>query len=92
MIAPALNSPIHLDITLEDNAMVADIKKAIKMLRGISSVRIARPKATKCKTKYTEQEFYAKLDKSIESAKHGPLYTMASDESAEEFINRILAM
>ena len=31
--------PLHLDIILEDNAMVADIKKAIKMIKGIASVR-----------------------------------------------------
>ena len=31
--------PLHLDITLEDNAMVADIKKAIKMIKGIAIVR-----------------------------------------------------
>ena len=27
-------------ITLEDNALVADIKKALKMIRGIASVRV----------------------------------------------------
>ena len=32
--------PLHLDITLEDNAVVADIKKAIKMIKGIADVRI----------------------------------------------------
>lgn len=29
-------------ITLEDNALVADIKKALKMIRGIASVRVAK--------------------------------------------------
>ena len=28
-------------VTLEDNAMVAEIRKALKLIRGISSVRIA---------------------------------------------------
>ena len=28
-------------ITLEDNAMVADIKKALKLMRGVASVRVA---------------------------------------------------
>ena len=28
-------------ITLEDNALVADIKRALKMIRGIASVRVA---------------------------------------------------
>ena len=28
-------------ITLEDNALVADIKRALKLIRGIASVRVA---------------------------------------------------
>jgi hypothetical protein len=28
-------------ITLEDNALVADIKRALKMIRGVASVRVA---------------------------------------------------
>lgn len=31
---------LHLDINLEDNAVVADIKKAIKMIKGITAVRV----------------------------------------------------
>jgi copper chaperone CopZ len=37
---PVKPMPLHLDITLEDNAMVADIKKAIQMIKGIASVKI----------------------------------------------------
>ena len=33
----AKHTPLHLDITLEDNAMIADIKQAIKMIKGITS-------------------------------------------------------
>ena len=29
-------------ITLEDNALVADIKRALKMIRGVASVRVAK--------------------------------------------------
>ncbi len=32
---------LHLDINLEDNAVVADIKKAIKMIKGIAAVRVS---------------------------------------------------
>ena len=28
-------------ITLEDNALIADIKKALKLIRGVASVRMA---------------------------------------------------
>ena len=34
------NSP-QMIITLEDNALIADIKKALKLIRGIASVRVA---------------------------------------------------
>lgn len=34
-------TPAQMIITLEDNAMVADIKRALKMIRGIASVRSA---------------------------------------------------
>jgi len=32
---------LHLDINLEDNAIISDIKKAIKMIKGIAAVRIS---------------------------------------------------
>ena len=34
-------SPTQMIITLEDNALVADIKRALKLIRGIASVRTA---------------------------------------------------
>ncbi len=38
--APAKNMPLHLDITLDENAIITDIKKAIQMIKGIVSVKI----------------------------------------------------
>ena len=38
---------MHLDVTLENDAMVADIKRAIKLIRGIASVRQVRSQSTK---------------------------------------------
>ena len=37
-------TPPHIEITLEENAVVSDIKKALKMIRGIASVRTATAK------------------------------------------------
>ena len=34
-------SATQMIVTLEDNAMVAEIKKALKLIRGIASVRVA---------------------------------------------------
>ncbi len=42
MASATLNSkPVQMIVTLEDNALIADIKKALKLLRGVASVRMA---------------------------------------------------
>ncbi|MBR1941302.1 MAG: hypothetical protein IJ845_08235 [Bacteroidaceae bacterium] len=35
------SKPAQMIITLEDNALIADIKKALKLIRGVASVRVA---------------------------------------------------
>ena len=35
-------SATQMIVTLEDNAMVSEIKKALKLIRGIASVRVTR--------------------------------------------------
>lgn len=45
----------------------------------------------RAKVKMTEEEFYAKLDKSLASTATGPTYTMGENESGEDFINRLLS-
>lgn len=37
----SISKPAQMIITLEDNALIADIKKALKLIRGIASVRVA---------------------------------------------------
>ena len=39
--ATSISKPAQMIITLEDNALVADIKKALKLIRGVASVRMA---------------------------------------------------
>ncbi|MBQ3744483.1 MAG: hypothetical protein II853_01205 [Prevotella sp.] len=39
--ATSISKPAQMIITLEDNALIADIKKALKLIRGIASVRVA---------------------------------------------------
>lgn len=45
----------------------------------------------RAKVKMSEEEFYAKLDKSLASTTTGPTYTMGENESGEDFINRLLS-
>ncbi len=35
---------LHLDITLEHNAIISDIKKALSMIKGIASVKLTHKK------------------------------------------------
>lgn len=37
----SISKPAQMIITLENNALIADIKKALKLIRGIASVRVA---------------------------------------------------
>ena len=39
--ATSISKPAQMIITLEDNALIDDIKKALKLIRGIASVRVA---------------------------------------------------
>jgi len=41
MATMTLPQTSQIIVTLEDNALVADIKRALKMIRGIASVRTA---------------------------------------------------
>ena len=40
-MATAISKPAQMIITLEDNALIADIKKALNLIRGVASVRVA---------------------------------------------------
>ena len=39
-MATSVPKPAQLIITLEDDALIADIKKALKLIRGVTSVRV----------------------------------------------------
>ena len=39
--ATSISKPAQMIVTLEDDALIADIKKALKLIRGIASVRVA---------------------------------------------------
>ena len=41
-VTTSISSSNQMIVTLEDNAMIADIKRALKLIRGVASVRMAR--------------------------------------------------
>jgi len=69
----------HLEITLEENAVVSDIKKALKMIKGIASVRVAKPVKTR--------ELNATTIKAIEDVKAGKTYKASS---VDDLLNKCL--
>ena len=66
--ASSISKPAQMIITLEDNALIADIKKALKLIRGIASVRVTtlnedktitpamRPSINKARREYANGE------------------------------------
>lgn len=44
------------------------------------------------KARMTEEEFYAKIDSSLESAKAGKILKMNEGETTDEFLDRILCI
>jgi len=76
----------QINLTLDDVKVLEYIKTLLKQMKGVRSVRVAQQP----KVKMTEEEFYAKIDKSLASMHDGrPIYTMGKEESAEDFLNRI---
>lgn len=55
---------LHLDINLEDNAVVADIKKAIKMIKGIAGIRVSVKQSAKL----------SGIDRGLEDIKQGNVF------------------
>lgn len=87
----SLQYPVaHLDVTLEDASVVNYLKTLLKQMKGVRKVTV---KTTIPKVTMTEQEFYAKIDRSLESVEQGaPTFRMEANESAIDFLDRITAV
>ena len=70
-------NPVHLDITLEQDAMVNDIKKAIKLMRGIASVKLVHTKTAK----------KSGIEKALDDVKDGRVYHA---KSVDDLFKQIL--
>lgn len=55
---------LHLDIELDDTAVIADIEKAIKIIKGIASVSVSEKKSKKM----------SGIDKGLDDIKKGNVY------------------
>lgn len=57
----------QLTVTIEDSSMVEQIKQAISLLKGVSSVKLKRPSKTS-------------MDRAIDDIKNGRVYEASSVE------------
>lgn len=88
MASTASLSP-QLIVDVEDRSMLRTLKMVIKQLKGVKQVRESKPMT---KTEYTEEEFYAKIDHSIQSAQQGECYSQKPGESVDAFVDRLLCI
>ena len=80
---------VHIDVTLDDVSVTTHLKTLLKQMKGVRSVRVK----TECpKTEMTEREFYDKIDHSLQQATEGKVYRSMPGESADAFLDRLIAM
>ena len=64
-------SPNQIIVTLEPDAIIADLKKAMKLMRGVASVKVQKPK----EYDITKTAGYREA---MDDVKHGRVTTYAS--------------
>ena len=70
----------YLEITLEENAVISDIKKALKMIKGVAAVRVANQTKTR--------ELNATTIKAIEDVRAGKTFKASS---VDDLLNQCLS-
>ena len=80
-----LQLPIQrLEVALKENAALADIKKALKMIRGIASVRTIRPKKV-----VNTPELQSQIDKARKEFANGETITCSTPEEMQQFFDSL---
>lgn len=77
--------PSQMIVTLENNAMVSDIKKALKLIKGVASVRMAR-------VTYDNQitpALYAKIKKARQEYANGETISCNSPEEMQQYFDSL---
>ncbi|MBO6216689.1 MAG: hypothetical protein J6N73_03450 [Prevotella sp.] len=85
MASTATLKPAQMIITLEDNALIADIKKALKLIRGVASVRVA--------TLQDDQTITPAMRRSINKARreyaNGETISCSSPEEMQKYFDSL---
>ena len=72
-------------VTLENNAMVSDIKKALRLIKGIASVRMARITDDNQIT----PALYAKIKKARQEYANGEAISCSSIEEMQQYFDSL---
>lgn len=70
-VATFTPSPNQIIVTLEPDAIIADLKKALKLMRGVASIKVQKPK----EFDITKTAGYREA---MDDVKHGRVTTYAS--------------
>lgn len=75
----------QLVVNVDSPAVLKNIKKLLKQLKGVNSVKEVTPKV-----KMSEKEFYEKIEAASRSAAAGHVVHQQDGESINDFITRML--
>lgn len=84
-VPTTMTHPPQMIITLEDNALVSEIKKALKLIRGISSVRMASIKDDESIT----PTLYSKIKKARQEYTDGETISCSTPEEMQKYFDSL---
>ena len=77
--------PVQMIVTLEDKTKVTDIKKALKLIRGVASVRMARVKDDNQIT----PSLYARMKKARREYANGETISCSTPEEMQKYFDSL---
>lgn len=81
----SIPKPSQMIITLEDNALVADIKRTLKLIRGIASVRVANISDDKIITPAMQRS----INKARKESENGETISYSTPEDMQRYFDSL---
>ena len=78
--------PVQMIVTLEEKTKVTDIRKALKLIRGVASVRMARVKDDN----QLSPSLYARMKKAREEYANGETISCSTPEEMQKYFDSVL--
>ncbi len=84
-VATYTPSPNQIIVTLEPNAIIADLKKAMKLMRGVASVRTAKVKADN----HISPALSRKISKARKEYAKGETFSCRTPEEMQQYFDSL---